>query len=78
MPTPHPTTSHHTAGSADGRPPAVAAMIEPLTATPSEMPICRLVDAIAADTPACSRGIPEVAALVMGALTSPNPTPTSA
>ena len=50
-------------------------MIEPLTATPSDMPICRLVEAIAAATPACSRGMPEVAAFVIGAFTSPNPTP---
>jgi len=78
MPTPHPTTSHHTAGNADGRPPVVPAMIEPLTATPSDIPICRLVEAIAAATPACSRGMPEVAALVMGAFTRPNPRPMNA
>jgi hypothetical protein len=38
-------------------------------------PIWREVVAIAAATPACSRGRPETAAFVIGALTNPNPIP---
>jgi threonine dehydratase len=48
---------------------------EPMTATPSELPTCRLVEATPAATPACCLGIPDTAALVIGAFTRPNPTP---
>ena len=48
---------------------------EPITATPSDVPTCRLVDATPAATPACWRGMPDTAALVIGAFTRPNPTP---
>ena len=40
-------------------------------------PTCRLVEATAAATPACVRGIPETAAFVIGALTRPKPMPRS-
>jgi hypothetical protein len=43
-------------------PPAIA----PITATPRVKPTCRLVEAIAAATPACDGGIPETALFVMG------------
>ena len=52
-------------------PPAIA----PITATPSVMPTCRLVEATAAATPACEGGIPETAVLVIGGLTMPAPSP---
>src|SRR6202020_53536 len=48
---------------------------DPTTATPNVWPICRDVDAMAAATPACARGIPETAVLVIGAFTNPNPMP---
>ena len=38
-------------------------------------PNCRDVVASAAATPACSRGMPETAAFVIGALTKPKPIP---
>ena len=56
-------------------PPAWDATIAPTTATPSVEPTWREVVAIAAATPACARGIPETAALVIGALTNPKPSP---
>ena len=48
---------------------------DPTTATPSDWPTWRLVDAIAAATPAWARGIPDTAVLVIGAFTMPMPTP---
>src|SRR4051794_34766548 len=51
---------------------------EPIAATPSAAPTCRLVEATAAATPACDVGMPETAVLVIGALTMPNPIPNSA
>lgn len=47
----------------------------PTTATPKVWPIWRDVDAMAAATPAWALGIPDTAALVIGALTRPKPTP---
>ena len=47
---------------------------EPMIATPSAAPTCRLVEATAAATPAWERGMPETAVLVIGALTMPKPT----
>ena len=52
-----------------------AVTADPITATPSVEPICRLVEANAAATPACSRGRPETAVFVMGAFTTPKPNP---
>src|ERR1700751_6152462 len=52
-----------------------AARIEPLIATPSEVPIWRLVEAIPEATPACAKGMPDTAAWVIGALTMPDPRP---
>jgi hypothetical protein len=54
-----------------------AATIEPRTATPRLFPIWRPVVVIAAETPAWARGMPATAVLVIGALTRPNPTPSS-
>jgi len=45
----------------------------PTTATPSVWPICRDVEAMPAATPAWARGMPDTAALVMGAFTKPKP-----
>ena len=56
-------------------PASVPPQIAPITATPSVTPTCRLVDATAAATPACSEGIPETAVLVIGEFTSPSPIP---
>ena len=50
--------------------------MEPVTATPSDWPTWRLAEAMAAATPACATGMPDTAALVIGAFTRPNPTPT--
>ena len=47
----------------------------PITATPSVIPTWRLVEAIAAATPACAGGIPDTAVLVIGGFTSPDPRP---
>ena len=47
----------------------------PTTATPRVAPTCREVEAIAEATPAWARGMPDTAAVVMGALTNPNPIP---
>ena len=49
--------------------------IAPSTATPSVIPTCRLVEAMAAATPACAAGIPDTAVFVIGGLTSPEPSP---
>src|SRR3954447_20591115 len=51
------------------------ATIAPAIATPSAWPNCLEVVAIAAATPACARGIPDTAALVIGAFTKPRPRP---
>jgi MFS family permease len=56
----------------------LAATTVPDTATPRAAPTCRLVDATAAATPACDRGIPATALLVIAGLTMPSPTPNSA
>jgi hypothetical protein len=50
----------------------------PDTATPIAAPTCRLVEAIAAATPACDSGIPATALSVIAGFTIPNPTPNSA
>jgi hypothetical protein len=48
----------------------------PATATPTARPIWRLALLMAAATPACSRGMPEIAVWLIGALTLPKPIPT--
>ena len=50
---------------------------EPTTATPSDEPTCRLVEAMPAAAPARERGIPATALLVIGAFTQPMPTPST-
>ena len=50
---------------------------DPITATPRDAPICRLVEATPAATPACVRGMPDTVLLVMGAFTMPKPRPNS-
>ena len=47
----------------------------PTTATPSDWPTWRLVEAMAAATPAWERGMPDTAVLVIGAFTMPVPIP---
>jgi len=42
---------------------------------PSAVPVCRLVEAIAAATPACAGGMPETAVLVIGGFTEAKPIP---
>ena len=53
----------------DGHAGARHAATAPTMAIPSEAPIWRLVDAMAAATPAWARGMPDTAVLVIGALT---------
>src|ERR1700722_1847077 len=55
--------------------PCPAAPTVPDTATPSAAPTCRLVEAIAAATPACDRGMPSTALLAIAGLTMPSPIP---
>jgi hypothetical protein len=50
---------------------------EPITATPSDWPTWRLADAMPAATPACVTGMPDTAALVIGAFTKSKPKPNS-
>jgi len=78
--TPHPARVHQPAWLAAAR--SVwpeTAIFEvtraPTTATPSVWPICRDVEAMPAATPAWARGMPDTAALVMGAFTKPKPMP---
>src|SRR6185437_6768630 len=71
--TPQPVMMVQPRWLADEKPPANEPLIRdvttaPRTATPRAAPVCRLVDAIAAATPACDRGMPEAAELVIGAL----------
>src|SRR5262249_37692474 len=80
---PQPAMIHQPTWLADANEPAKfalspAATAEPIAATPGDWPIWRLVDAIAAATPACVAGIPETAALVIGGLTHPKPRPNTA
>ncbi|MBS1861101.1 MAG: hypothetical protein JSS68_05250 [Actinobacteria bacterium] len=55
-----------------------SASTEPMIATPSAEPSWRVVEEAAATTPACSRGIPATAVLVIAALSQPRPAPISA
>ncbi len=80
---PYPTISQKTtwveaaksARCADSIP---APATDPASATPREMPTCRLVEATAAASPAWERGIPETAVFVIGEFTHPSPTPNTA
>ena len=49
--------------------------IAPTSATPSDWPTWRLVEATAEATPACAGGMPETAVFVIGGLTEPKPIP---
>ena len=74
------TITHHPAWVAAAKlgpiaPDSVPPAIAPITATPSVIPTDRLVDAIAAATPACEPGIPDTAVFVIGGLTIPEPIP---
>jgi hypothetical protein len=73
--TPQPATTAHAAWLACTKPAELPAMIAPVTATPTAAPVWRKVEAIAPATPAWSRGMPESAVLVIGALTRPAPAP---
>src|SRR5215468_10674186 len=59
----------------DARVPPIDVATEPITAIPNDDPAWRLVDAIAAATPAWDVGIPDTAVLVIGGLISPKPKP---
>jgi len=48
---------------------------DPITPTPREEPTWRLVEAIAAATPECDRGLPDTALLVIAWFTMPTPMP---
>jgi hypothetical protein len=79
---PIPATSHQAGLVADANPAAnepcrLAVRIEPTTATPSDEPTWRLVEAIPAAVPARARGIPATALLVIGAFTQPMPMPST-
>ena len=51
------------------------ATTDPVSATPSDPPTWRLVEATAAATPAWARGMPETAVLLIGGFTMPLPMP---
>src|SRR5664279_81849 len=78
-PRPQPAMIHHANRLASTKParsprlPRPELSTEPTTATPSVAPSWRLVEAIAAATPAWLRGMPDTAVLVIGAFTMPNP-----
>jgi hypothetical protein len=57
------------------KPAPVLATIEPVTATPMEMPNWRALAASAPATPTWSGGSPEMAVLVIGGVTMPAPRP---
>jgi hypothetical protein len=81
MPTPSPSTSHHTPRSAlvNAIPPRDAAdpTIVPAIATPRVVPVCRPAEATEAATPAIEAGIPDTAVLVIGGFTVPRKMPNS-
>ena len=71
---------HQPGRVADANPAAIepcrfAASTEPITATPTDEPTWRLVEAMPDATPACDRGIPDTAEFVIGAFTKPMPMP---
>src|ERR1700736_5132843 len=78
--TPAAATIHHPGRVAAANPAVIepcrfAASTEPMTATPSDEPTWRLVEAIPDATPACDLGIPDTAEFVIGAFTKPIPMP---
>src|SRR5689334_18488129 len=80
--TPQPNMIHQPTWLAAANPGVAAprtpeATAAPITATPSDPPTCRLVEAIAAATPAWLVGMPDTAVLVIGAFTIPKPMPNS-
>ena len=86
---PQPTASAHAACVAALRaawwpcPAAIRALTPvatrlPMTATPSSEPICLVAEMTADATPACSAGMPAMAAPVIGGLTRPRPAPVTA
>src|SRR5271170_5818057 len=78
---PHPVMIHQIGCVASVKPNPfawLAATTVPATATPSAAPTCRPVDAIAAATPACDKGMPATALLVIAGLTIPRPSPNNA
>jgi hypothetical protein len=76
MPTPQQASTIQAAWLAAASPALDApATSEPVMATPRADPACRLAEATEAATPAWLSGIPDTAALEIGALTSPNPSP---
>src|SRR5947209_10094244 len=74
---PQAVMTHHPArlACANDVPACPAATMAPMIATPSEIPTSRLVDAMAAATPACAAGMPDTAVLVIGGVTLPKPSP---
>ena len=56
----------------------LATTTDPAIATPMAAPTCLLVEAIAAATPACDRGIPATALLEIAGFTIPSPMPNEA
>jgi hypothetical protein len=67
---PHPAMIHQPARLASEKPVRKDACraestADPITATPREVPTWRLVEAIAAATPECDRGMPDTALLVI-------------
>src|SRR5580693_2096980 len=77
---PQPVMIHQPTWLAAGKPvrsePASTVITaDPTTATPRDWPTWRLVDAMAAATPAWVTGMPDTAVFVIGAFTSPNPMP---
>ena len=78
---PHPAMIHQPARLASAKPVRkddacrAESTADPITATPSEVPTWRLVEAIAAATPECDRGMPDTALLVIAGFTMPTPMP---
>ena len=75
---PQAASTAHAAWLADASPAADApATIEPVIATPSAIPVCRLADATEAATPAWLFGMPDTAVLEIGAFTRPQASPST-
>lgn len=77
---PHPVTIHQPAWLASAKPSfsgtcSAESTAEPMTATPSAEPTCRLVEAMAAAAPVRERGMLETAQFVIAGLTRPQPMP---
>lgn len=75
---PQPPRTPQTAWLELMKPAPVLATIEPVTATPMQMPNWRALAASAPATPTWSGGSPEMAVLVTGGLTMPAPRPKTA